>query len=105
MRYQHEGYKYIIEHLRKHTHKGSSKQLPSFENMETFGYTLLQRPLESLNIVYPDERLNEEEIEPMFLVGKAGLNRIMRYTERISPPEKKEFEYKSDKYGRIFLCT
>ena len=35
--------------------------MPSFENMESLGYILLQRPLESLNIVYPDERLTASE--------------------------------------------
>ena len=105
--YQSEGYNYIIDYMTKSARKiktktGTKKELPSFENMESFGYTMLQRPLESLNIVYPDERLNVEDIDPMLLVGKAGLNRIMTYTETISPPEKKNFEYKSEKYGRIF---
>jgi hypothetical protein len=27
--------------------------MPSFENMESFGYTLLQTPIESLIISYP----------------------------------------------------
>ena len=51
-------YKYIIFNLRNKkfsitTKTGVVKEMPSFENMESFGYTLLQTPLESLIISYP----------------------------------------------------
>ena len=51
-------YKYIIYNLRNKnititTKTGIVKEMPSFENMEAFGYTLLQIPLESLIISYP----------------------------------------------------
>jgi hypothetical protein len=51
-------YKYIIHSLRNKkfsvtTNKGVVRDMPSFENMESFGYTLLQTPLESLIISYP----------------------------------------------------
>ena len=56
--YQQQGYNYIINRLREGDfNAGRTKQLPSFENMERFGYTLLQKPLEALNMVYPDSRL------------------------------------------------
>ena len=45
--------------------------------MEAFGYTLLQKPLESLNIrVYPDKRLDTPDSvfdSSKELVGKTGL--------------------------------
>jgi len=55
-------YKYIIYNLRNKrfsitTKTGIVKEMPSFENMESFGYTLLQTPLESLIISYPVEGL------------------------------------------------
>ena len=55
-------YKYIINSLRNKmfavtTKKGVVRDMPSFENMESFGYTLLQLPLESLIISYPYEGL------------------------------------------------
>ena len=55
-------YKYIIHHLRNKsftitTKKGVVRDMPSFENMESFGYTLLQTPLEALIISYPIEGL------------------------------------------------
>jgi hypothetical protein len=51
-------YKYIIHNLRNKkftitTKYGVTREMPSFENMESFGYTLLQTPLESLIISYP----------------------------------------------------
>jgi hypothetical protein len=57
-------YKYIIYNLRKKkfsitTKYGVVRDMPSFENMESFGYTLLQTPLESLIISYPVPGLKE----------------------------------------------
>ncbi len=57
-------YKYIIHNLRNKkftitTKYGVTKDMPSFENMESFGYTLLQTPLESLIISYPVSGLKE----------------------------------------------
>ena len=51
-------YKYIIYNLRNRsfsitTKTGVVRDMPDFENMESFGYTLLQTPLESLIISYP----------------------------------------------------
>ena len=51
-------YKYVIYNLRNKkftitTKTGVVRDMPSFENMESFGYTLLQTPLESLIISYP----------------------------------------------------
>ena len=73
-------YKYIIHSLRNKkfsitTKTGIVRDMPSFENMESFGYTLLQTPLESLIISYPvpglkevldelpDDNFSEEESE------------------------------------------
>jgi hypothetical protein len=57
-------YKYIIYNLRNKdffitTKTGIVKEMPSFENMESFGYTILQTPLESLIISYPVNGLKE----------------------------------------------
>ena len=79
---QYCSYRYIIYNLRNKkfsitTKTGLVKDMPSFENMESFGYTLLQTPLESLIISYPiaglkhllddmpKEKLSEE-ISPSF---------------------------------------
>ena len=59
---QYCAYRYIINSLRHKqfsitTKTGVVKEMPSFENMESFGYTLLQMPLESLIISYPIQGL------------------------------------------------
>jgi len=140
--YQSKGYKYIIDNLRKKqisitTKQGVVRDMPSFENMESFGYTLLQMPLEALNIVYPLDALDEalqyikpvEEfsdqslsssvggqstssssskkilINPHDLTGIKGLERIMNFTNKKTPPEFGSFDYKKGvetKYKRIF---
>jgi hypothetical protein len=72
-------YRYIIYNL-KHkrfsitTKHGLVREMPNFENMESFGYTLLQTPLESLIISYPIEGLKEE------------IDTIQRETEREKEP-------------------
>lgn len=70
--YQSKAYQFIIDSLRKRkititTKKGAVREMPSFENMESFGYTLLQIPIEALNIAYPIEGLEDalKEIVPI----------------------------------------
>ncbi len=78
--------------------------------MESFGYVLLQRPLEALNIIYPSKKFDEilgkndgkSKIDISKMVGKEGLSRIIKYKETYSPPSRKDFEYKTDEFGRIF---
>jgi hypothetical protein len=65
--YQSKVYSYIIDYLKNKNKKtvdklGNVNELSSFETMESFGYTLLQMPIESLNIVYPIENINELNI-------------------------------------------
>jgi hypothetical protein len=131
--YQSYGYKHIINYLKNKsslitTTKGVEKQMPTFENMESFGYTILQKPIESLIIVYPYDGLDTinqitnnstreqtagankkndfgKNINPTLITGRAGLERVIKFTNTITPPFKGDFEYKSDiekKYGRIF---
>ena len=107
--YQNMGYDAIINYLK--TEVKGKDDLPNFENMESFGYTLLQRPIEALNIVYPNEKFDNyingtsENFNIKELVGKQGLNNIMSYKESTNPPFRSNFEYKKEaleKYGRIF---
>ena len=94
--YQQKGYEYIKDSIK-------TKQGLNFENLDAFGYTILQKPIEALNMIYPDKRLElSESIDVMDLVGSAGLKRMMTFTETISPPGRYDFEYKKNEYGRIF---
>jgi len=108
-----------------YTKTGKKRDLPSFDNMESFGYTMLQGPLEALNIVYPNPSLdkllldyseNPEDIDVKMsstegsveypFVGSTGLSSIVKYKEKTSPILLREhFTYKPDvlkKYGPIF---
>ena len=104
---QQKGYDYIIEKLKKgELIQGTNKKriMPSFENMESVGYPLLQRPFEALNMVFPDKRLDIKDttLDPKDIVGKGGLSRIMSSIETVSPQFRGKFEYKTQEYGRIF---
>jgi len=93
--YQQKGYNYIINKLKE---IGLTKGMPSFENMESIGYILLQRPLEALNIIYPHPDLVDGKIDVDEIVGKKGLARIMSFEEN---PMRNNFEY-IDPALRIF---
>jgi len=57
--YQAKCYDYIMFNLRTNLLKSyRERDMPSFENMESFGYNTLQQPLESLNMVYPNEEFD-----------------------------------------------
>jgi hypothetical protein len=115
--YQRIGYEFIINNMRKRSYDtfnkfGTERDMPAFEEMDSFGYTLLQTPIESLNIVYPDEGFNpseayeiEQEDEIISnMTGIRGLSRIMSYKEEIKSdnPQRYNFQYRDEKYGRIF---
>lgn len=101
--YQEKGYKYILSEIK--TKAGKTKNgIPSFENMDSFGYTVLQKPLLALNMVYPNKLLETESpnFDSKILLGSEGLKRMMKYTETTNPPTKKNFEYKHNEFGEIF---
>lgn len=123
--FQIRAYFAFMEYMRKRTYgyyttKGQYREMPSFENMEAFGYTLLQKPVEMLDFVFPSEgleqimqvedddaraeKLNDNVFESS--VGHAGLQATMTYQTMLQGnPLKHEFEYRPailKKYGRIF---
>lgn len=102
--YQEKGYNYIISQLKEKSKKNKDG-LPSFENMDSFGYTILQKPLQALNIVYPHKKLDIDKpsFDSKLLTGSDGLKRIFKYTETSNPPTKKNFEYKTSGYENMFL--
>ena len=80
-----------------------SASFPSFENMDTIGYAIIQRPLEALNIVYPHSSLIQHindpeggEFDIASCIGKEGLRQIMTYTEGGNPPARQNFEYRPE---------
>lgn len=100
--YQQSAYEYIIKKISEKAGK-TKTGLPSFENMEAFGYTLLQKPLQALNMVYPNKLFDEgKNIDGKILLGSEGLRKTMKFTETTNPPTRKNFEYRPSSYGNIF---
>lgn len=100
--YQDSGYNYIINQM-------SSTEDFNIEKMEQLGYIQLTKPLEALNIIYPNRDIFDNGIDATVdiknLVGKEGLNSVMTYKKTISPPSITNFKYRDeilDEYGRIF---
>jgi hypothetical protein len=128
--YQSKGYQFIMKNLSARSlnqtdKNGLERIMPTFENMDTFGYTLLHGPLASLNIIYPNKDLDEmisdfekgrlddvdlgsEEMSQTIasFVGEKGLNSVVKYISQENPvPLRHSFEYYPEvlkKYGRVF---
>ena len=90
--YQNEGYQKILEAM---------EDIPNFKDMESFGYNILQKPIQALNMVFPDPNMNEPDYDINELLGKTGLERIMKYESSYKPQYKANFEYINEK-ERIF---
>ena len=92
--YQSLVYKVVIDGLRKRkpvavNQFGDSRKMPTFENMETFGYTILQLPIESLIMVYPMDGLEEsaERVQPIERYSDGSKEEIIIEPELIVAPE------------------
>jgi hypothetical protein len=105
--YQEKGYNYILSEIKINIEK-TKGGMTGFEKMDSFGYTILQKPLQALNIIYPTKQLTESDTTTTFnskaLLGSEGLKRIMKFTETSNPPTRKNFEYKdkNSEFGEIF---
>ena len=77
--YQEKGYLAILQHLKQKTTSNTDENsFPDFDNMEKFGYTFLQPLLESLNIVYPNEDLEELVLENKSIIPE-NLIKVMYF--------------------------
>ena len=114
--YQELGYNYIIDYI-KHkkedlfadsNNSNENKKKLQFQELDKFGYTMLQKPIEALNIIYPNSKLEkvvekkEFTINPEELIGKSGLNRLVKYEQTTTPMSRHNFEFKTDEFGNIF---
>jgi len=99
--YQTMGYNYVMEYMKQNMVDG--EDYSKFENMESFGYTFLQKPLEALNIVFPVPGLQElidnseykQEIVKQ-LLGVSGLKKIMSHKVDKETNNAYDYEYKID---------
>ena len=106
-RCQYCSYKYIIYNLRHKnfsitTKKGVVRDMPNLENMESFGYTLLQIPLESLIISYPIEGLKHiiDEIPREKMSDKFD-DEFVKASVLTNKKEKKEIEDDDEEPGFV----
>ena len=97
--YQAKGYAYIMEYMKQKLVE--KNDYSNFENMETFGYTFLQKPLQALNIVYPSVNLNEliekddyTKLSMDKLIGVEGLKSIMTNKYDKETMSNYDYEYK-----------
>ena len=66
--YQKKAYDFVLKNLLKKSFStvnvlGKERNMPTFENMESFGYTHLREPLLSLNIIYPNSDFDVKSID------------------------------------------
>jgi len=89
--FQEKAYAYIVENIK-------AKQLTrAFSELDGFGYTILQRPLEALNMTFPYRAFSEGgKVDPALLVGGKGLKRIMDYTVNESTLARSKFSYREE---------
>jgi hypothetical protein len=97
--YQNKVYNKIMENTQDKLDINNNNQV--FEELDSFGYTLLSAPIQSLNITYPSEDMTIDN-----LIGSSGLKNVMNQKIKNSPfLLRYGFEYKPEileKYGPIF---
>lgn len=117
--YQKLAYEFIVNALRNNYKDifkvvGDNSSSNLFDSMDSFGYLVLQKLIEALNIVYPNydfDNNNVTQEEERYVlettIGKNGLNEIMKYKKHEWTKTEPyylhyNFDYRSDKYGKIF---
>ena len=98
--YQQLGYSYIIDRLRsreegtKMTRLGKQRKVAAFSSLKAFGYTDLQIPIESLNIIYPYPGLDKlvKQITPLEYIEDEEEREIDDIAPTSGNPEKEIVE-------------
>ena len=124
--YQGSAYKFLLECMTNikydsYTSLGNLRDMPDFEELDSFSYNKLQNPIQVLNMVFPSielenilqsgiEKVNPNTLENIIsnMKGKQGIKTIMtsptvRESSNVSIRSK--FQYKPEvlqRYGRIF---
>jgi hypothetical protein len=89
---QEEGYDHFIDQI---TSELSEEELERFEEMDSVQYTMVMKPIQSLNINYKIPLgKGDKGGKDNYYVGKEGLKQVMRFRESANPPSKNNFEYK-----------
>ena len=125
--YQNKGYQFILDCMMNtdysnYTSLGNLREMPGFEELDSFSYNKLQTPIQALNIIFPNEefdkvlqngsKLQPEQMEQFVdnIKGKQGIKNIMTspdVKDNSSGSIRSNFKYKPEvleKYGRIFAA-
>ena len=96
--YQNMGYEKLVDYLK-------TKPPPNISTAsKSISFTILEAPLQALNMIYPHKGLDEDEIDSdiiPFIYGSKGLARVMKF----NPKTKRNFIYKDEttkNFGEIF---
>jgi hypothetical protein len=81
------------------------------EGSDSYKYTLLLKPLEALNMVYPIkelettpiENINSLKLDVKKLVGKSAISNIMSYEEDVKHGYRHHYKFIDDSYPNVFL--
>lgn len=118
-KYQKTAYEFIVNALRENYKDifkvvGDNSSSNLFDSMDSFGYLILQKLIEALNIVYPTFDFSNKNIsqdEERYIletsIGNTGLNEIMKFKRHNWTKSEPyylhyNFDYKTEKYGKIF---
>tara|TARA_Y100000389_G_scaffold205108_1_gene263291 strand:+ start:13314 stop:16655 length:3342 start_codon:yes stop_codon:yes gene_type:complete len=89
--YQARVYDYILKGL---SNTGVKR---AFSDLDGFGYTILQRPLEALNMTFPSVAFDSgKDVDPSSLVGTKGLEQVVSFTINESTLARSKFVYKNE---------
>lgn len=123
--YQSKGYRFILECMMNtdysnYTSLGNLREMPGFEELDSFSYNKLQTPIQALNMIFPNAEFDEllqtgAKIEPETMdqfvnsiKGKQGMKNIMTSADvsaTSSVSIRTNFKYRPEvleKYGRVF---
>ena len=96
--YQNMGYEKLVDYLK-------TKPPPNISTAsKSISFTILEAPLQALNMIYPHKGLDEDKIDSdiiPFIYGSKGLARVMKF----NPKTKRNFIYKDEttkNFGEIF---
>jgi len=106
--YQSLGYKYIVDRLRsrqsvnKQMRTGKMRKMPSFKSLAAFGYTDLMTPIEALNIIYP---LDDGELEELTknIENFECVNDIEEEVNDLTPVKALEDSDETDEIDEVLL--
>jgi len=95
--YQNMGYAKLVDFLKRENPRLK-------KSSGSISFTVLEAPLQALNMIYPHKGLEKEKVEDdvfPVIYGSKGLTRVMKFNHRT----KKDFSYKDEtkkEFGEIF---